>query len=162
MIEEVNSQADKIVVIQANIKDNEKDKAIIDKTNKNTVKEYGEKFNLLNWQQQQVGQQPNESDEAYIKRLKDLENLKADPTLYKQKAINENVNKLKNNLKQIVKDTGKIDQIVANFRDDDEAYIWNSYWDQISVYLKKYGFDVKNKDLNFLKLVEELKAAIQI
>ncbi len=59
------------------------------------MKEYGENFNLLNWQQQQVGQQPNESDEAYIKRLKDLENLKADPTLYKQKAINENINKLK-------------------------------------------------------------------
>jgi hypothetical protein len=53
------------------------------------VKEYGEKFNLLNWQQQQVGQQPNESDDAYIKRLKALENLKVDPTLYKKKAINE-------------------------------------------------------------------------
>ena len=38
----------------------------------------------------------------------------------------------------------------------------NSYWDQISVYLKKYGFDANNKDFNFLKLVEELKAAIQI
>ena len=99
LINEVNSQADKIVVIQANIKDNEKEKAIIDKKNRDTAKEYGEKFNLLNWQQQQVGQQPNESDDVYIKRLKDLENLKADPTLYKQKAMNENVNKLKNNLK---------------------------------------------------------------
>ena len=93
--------------------------------------------------------------------MKDLENLKADPTLYKQKAINENVNKLKNNLNQIVKDTGKIDQIVANFRDGDDAYILNSYWDQISGYLKKYGFDVNNKDLNYLKLVDELKTAIQ-
>ena len=37
----------------------------------------------------------------------------------------------------------------------------NSYWSQISEYLKKYGFDVNNKDLNYLKLVEELKAAIQ-
>jgi len=108
-----------------------------------------------------VEQQPNESDTAYIKRLKDLENLKADPTLYKQKAINENINKLKTNLKQIVKDTGKIDQLVSYFRDDDEAYILNSYWDQISVYLKKYGFDVNNNDLNFLKLKDKLKAAIQ-
>jgi hypothetical protein len=104
-----------------------------------------------------VGQQPNESDNAYIKRLKDLENLKTDPTLYKQKAINENVNKLKINLKQIVKDTGKIDQLVSHFRDDDEAYILNSYWDQIPVYLKKNGFEVNNSDLNFLKLKEELK-----
>ncbi len=64
--------------------------------------------------------------------------MKADPTLYKQKAINEILNKLKTNLKQIVKDTGKIDQIVANFRDDDEAFILNSYWDQISGYLKKF------------------------
>ena len=161
LIEEVNTQADKIDVIKANIKDNQKEKAIIEKTNKDTVKEYGEKFNLLNWQQQQVGQQPNESDEAYIKRLKDLENLKADPTLYKQKAIKENVNKLKTNLKQIVKDTGKIDELVAHFRDDDEAYILNSYWDQISVYLKKFGFDVNNTDFNFLKLKEELKRAIE-
>ena len=155
------AKQEEIKVIEANIKDNEKEEAIVQKKNKDIAKEYGEKFNLLNWQQQQVGQQPNESDDAYIKRLKDLENLKADPTLYKQKTINENVNKLKNNLKQIVKDTGKIDQIVANFRDDDEAYILNSYWDQISVYLKKYGFDVNNKDLNFLKLIQELKAAIQ-
>ncbi len=106
-------------------------------------------------------QQPNESDTSYIKRLKDLENLKADPTLYKQKAINENINKLKTNLKQIVKDTGKIDQLVSYFRDDDEVYILNSYWDQMSVYLKKYGFDVNNNDLIFLKLKDELKASIQ-
>ena len=155
------AKQEEIKVIEANIKDNEKEEAIVQKKNRDIAKEYGEKFNLLNWQQQQVGQQPNESDDAYIKRLKDLENLKADPTLYKQKAINENVNKLKNNLKQIVKDTGKIDQIVANFRDDDDAYILNSYWSQISEYLKKYGFDVNNKDLNYLKLVDELKAAIQ-
>jgi hypothetical protein len=108
-----------------------------------------------------VEQQPNESDTSYIKRLKDLENLKADPTLYKQKAINENINKLKTNLKQIVKDTGKIDQLVSYFRDDDEVYILNSYWDQMSVYLKKYGFDVNNNDLIFLKLKDELKASIQ-
>ena len=37
------------------------------------MKEYGEKFYLLNWKQKQVGQQPDGSDEAYIKRLKDLE-----------------------------------------------------------------------------------------
>ena len=145
------AKQEEIKVIEANIKDNEKEEAIVQKKNKDIAKEYGEKFNLLNWQQQQVGQQPNESDDAYIKRLKDLENLKADPTLYKQKAINENLSKLKTNLKQIVKDTGKIDQRVANFRDDDEAFILNSYWDQISVYLKKYGFDVNNKDLNFLE-----------
>ena len=171
-IEEANDEVQEITkdalakqeemkVIEANIAANEKEEAIVQKKNKDIAKEYGEKFNLLNWQQQQVGQQPNESDDAYIKRLKDLENLKADPTLYKQKAINENVNKLKNNLNQIVKDTGKIDQIVANFRDGDDAYILNSYWSQISEYLKKYGFDVNNKDLNYLKLVEELKAAIQ-
>jgi hypothetical protein len=152
------AKQEEIKVIETNIEENEKEKAIVQKKNKDIAKEYGEKFNLLNWQQQQVGQQPNESDDAYIKRLKDLENLKNDPTLYKQKGINENLNKLKTNLKQIVKDTGKI---VANFRDDDEAFILNGYWDQISGYLKKYGFDVNNKDLNFLKLVEELKATIQ-
>jgi chromosome segregation ATPase len=83
------AKQEEIKVIEANIKDNEKEEAIVQKKNKDIAKEYGEKFNLLNWQQQQVGQQPNESDDAYIKRLKDLENLKADPTLYKQKAINE-------------------------------------------------------------------------
>jgi hypothetical protein len=171
-IEEVNDEVQEITkdalakqeeikVIEANIKDNEKEEAIVQKKNKDIAKEYGEKFNLLNWQQQQVGQQPNESDDAYIKRLKDLENLKADPNIYKQKAINENVNKLKINLKQIVKDDLKIEQIAADFREGDDAYILNSYWDQISVYLKRYGFDVNNKDLNFLKLIQELKAAIQ-
>ena len=171
-IEEANDEVQEITkdaltkqeemkVIEANIAANEKEEAIVQKKNKDIAKEYREKFNLLNWQQQQVGQQPNESDDAYIKRLKDLENLKVDSTLYKQKAINENINKLKTNLKQIVKDDFKIEEIAKNFREGDDAYILNSYWSQISEYLKKYGFDVNNKDLNYLKLVEELKAAIQ-
>lgn len=159
--DEIENQETKIKVIKANIKDNEKEKNIVDKKNREIVKEYGEKFNLLNWQQQQVGQQPNETEEAYIKRLKDLENYKVDPNIYKQKAINENINKLKNNLKEIIKDQGKIDQLVSYFKEGDDAYILNSYWDQISAYLKKYGFDINNKDFNFLKLKEELKAAIE-
>lgn len=150
-----------IKVIEANITDNEKEKAIVQKKNKDIVKEYGEKLNYLNRNKINVEQQPNETEEQYIKRLKELEKYKVDPNIYKQKAINENVNKLKINLKQIVKDDAKIEQIAANFRDGDDAYILNSYWDQISVYLKKYGFDVNNKDLNFLKLIDELKAAIQ-
>jgi hypothetical protein len=48
LIEEVNTQADKLEVIKANIKDNAKEKAIMEKTNKDTVQEYAEKFNLSN------------------------------------------------------------------------------------------------------------------
>ncbi len=44
---EAKEQDDRIVVIQPNIKDNEKEKAIIDKKNKDTVKEYGENFNFI-------------------------------------------------------------------------------------------------------------------
>lgn len=153
-------KAHEIAVIDANITDNEKERAIVNKKNKDIVKEYGEKFSYLNRNKISVEQQPTESDEAYIKRLKELEKYKVDPNIYKQKAINENVNKLKINLKQILKDDSKIEQIASNFRDGDDAYILNSYWSQISEYLKKYGFDVNNKDLNFLKLVDELKQAI--
>jgi hypothetical protein len=64
LINETKEQDDRIVVIQANIKDNEKEKAIIDKKNKDTVKGQN---NLLKWQQQQVAQPPNESDAVYIK-----------------------------------------------------------------------------------------------
>lgn len=158
---EVEGQQTRIKVVDANIKDNEREKAIVDKTNKDIVREYGEKFNYLNRNQIKAEQQPNESDEAYIQRLQELEKYKVDPNIYKQKAINQNVNKLKINLKQIVKDDAKIEEIVADFRDGDDAYILNSYWDQISVYLKKYGFDVNNKDFDLLKLKDELKAAIQ-
>ncbi len=38
LINETKEQADRIVVIQANIKDNEKEKSIIDKKNKDTIK----------------------------------------------------------------------------------------------------------------------------
>ena len=157
---DAQKKAQEIAVIDANITDNEKERAIVNKKNKDIVKEYGEKFSYLNRNKISVEQQPTESDEAYIKRLQELEKYKVDPNIYKQKAINQNVNKLKINLKQIVKDDAKIEEIVADFRDGDDAYILNSYWDQISVYLKKYGFDVNNKDLNFLKLVDELKQAI--
>ena len=42
------AKQEEIKVIEANIKDNEKEEAIVQKKNRDTAKEYGEKFNLLN------------------------------------------------------------------------------------------------------------------
>ena len=44
------AKQEEIKVIEANIEENEKEKAIVQKKNKDIAKEYGEKFNLLNWQ----------------------------------------------------------------------------------------------------------------
>mgnify|MGYP000208988646 CR=1 FL=1 len=56
---------------------------------------------------------------------------------------------IKNNLQEIIKDQGKIEQLVSYFKERDDAYILNSYWDQISAYLKKYGFEMYDEIFDY-------------
>ena len=98
-----------------NIKANETEKIKIRDENKQLMKDFDEKFNLLNRDRISVTKQPNETDEQYFQRLKELEATTVDPNIYKEKAALEEIKKLKRNLKDILKDPSKIEDIIKSF-----------------------------------------------
>ncbi len=97
--------------IEENIKDNEQ--AIIDTNveNKKVAKKYEDVFNEQNKNLYSVKQEPYESEEPYIKRIKQLDPMKYDPTLYENRAVTENSKEFMNNLKQVINDDAKISEI---------------------------------------------------
>ncbi len=68
-------------------------------------------FNEQNKNLYSVKQEPYESEEAYIKRIKQLDTMKYDPTLYSNRVATENSKEFMNNLKQVINDEAKISEI---------------------------------------------------
>jgi hypothetical protein len=61
-----------------------------------------EGFNLANRQRYQVKQQPNATDQEYIKRIQSLESMPFDRTICEERASTKNILKLQKNLKELV------------------------------------------------------------
>ena len=80
-------------LIEQNIKDNEQ--AVINSkvANRTVGKKYETAFNELNQNMYSVKQEPHESERDYIQRIKQLDALKYDPTLYNRK---QNLKTVKN------------------------------------------------------------------
>lgn len=143
-----------------NIKANETEKIRIRDENKQLVKDYGEKFNILNRDRTSITKQPNETDEQYFQRIKDLEATTVDPNIYKDRANLEEIKKLKRNLKDILKDPSKIEDIIKSFPNPQDLYIININWKRISEFLKsKYG--VNSRFTTVQEYVDELTKALE-
>ena len=143
-----------------NIKANETEKIRIRDENKQLVKDYGEKFNILNRDRTSITKQPNETDEQYFQRIKDLEATTVDPNIYKDRANLEEIKKLKKNLKDILKDPSKIEDIIKSFPNPQDLYIININWKRISEFLKsKYG--VNSRFTTVQEYVDELTKALE-
>jgi hypothetical protein len=125
--------------IEENIKLNEQ--AIIDANveNKAVAKKYEVAFNEQNKNLYSVKQEPYESEEAYIQRIKQLDNTLYDPTLYKNRAAAENSKELMTNLKQVINDDAKISEIIKILPSTIHFDI-NKYWPKYKeTILKIYG-----------------------
>jgi hypothetical protein len=143
-----------------NIKANETEKIKIRDENKQLMKDFDEKFNLLNRDRISVTKQPNETDEQYFQRLKELEATTVDPNIYKEKAALEEIKKLKRNLKDILKDPSKIEDIIKSFPNPQDLYIININWKKISEFLKsKYG--VINRFATIKEYIDEITQAVK-
>ena len=96
-------------------------------------------FNEQNKNLYSVKQEPYESEEAYIQRIKQLDDMKYDPTLYANRAAEENSKELMQNLKQIINDDAKISEIVKLFPSN-AIFDINKYWPKFKeTILKIYG-----------------------
>ena len=153
-------QYQRILQIRDNVKANETEKIRIRDENKQLVKDYGEKFNILNRDRTSITKQPNETDEQYFQRIKDLEATTVDPNIYKDRAALEEIKKLKRNLKDILRDPSKIEDIIKSFPNPQDIYIININWKKISEFLKsKYG--VNSRFTTVQEYVDELTKALE-
>jgi len=123
------------------IKDTKKQNALIQQQNKEEVKRYEQELEQVNRNRLNLQQQPYESDMAYYRRLKEIEQSKYDPVLYKQWALNENVKDLKSKLPDLFKDQSYIEDVLKSLGDEDKYQV-NKYFDEISkAFINKYGYN---------------------
>jgi len=86
-------------------------KSIVDKRNQQKLKDYSENIRILNQGQINIQKMPEESEEVYLNRLIDLENVEEDN---RQIEI-FNTNEFKKNLKTLISSEWKIENITKAF-----------------------------------------------
>jgi hypothetical protein len=103
---------------------------------------------MANRDRYSVQQDPNEDDQDYINRIKQIETATYDPNIFKEKAANEGNLKLMSNLRNSLRDEVKITEIVKTF-DVEEVFIINTNWPTIQEQLKiKFGINNPIKTVN--------------
>lgn len=136
------------------VKDIEKTNALTAQRNQAKLQVYQRDLQQINRNRLNLQQQPNESEAEYYKRLKEIQQEKYDPLLYKQRAINQNTRELKGKLGELYKDTSFIEEILKKMSDEDKFNI-NKSFDKIGQqFLNEYGYN--NKSLNSRMVVADL------
>ena len=129
--------------IEENIKLNEQAIITAKVENKKVAKKYEDVFNEQNKNLYSVKQEPYESEEAYIQRIKQLDAMAYDPTLYANRAAAENSKEFMNNLKQVMNDDAKISEITKQLGTK-AIFDINKYWPKFKdTILKIYGLNNK-------------------
>jgi hypothetical protein len=106
-----------------------------------------------------VMQDPNESDQDYITRVKQIEGTEYKPEIYKEKAANEGNLKLMSNLRNSLRDEVKISEITKTFSPE-EVFIVNTNWKAIQEQLK-VKFGINNPDKNVTDYVSEIRDVVE-
>ena len=87
--------------------------------NKIIAQKYTDTFNMANRDRYSVQQDPNESDQDYLNRIKQIESQPYDANIFKEKATNEGNLKLMANLRNSLRDELKITEIVKTFQPEE-------------------------------------------
>lgn len=156
----IKNQETVLAKMDDNIKANALSIAQTDSRNKEYIKNYAEKFNILNRNKLGVDKQPHETEEQYFYRIVDLERTAFDPNIYKDKAAISENRKFKKNLAEIIKDPAKIENINKSFPAPEDVYSINNNWSKISNFLKnKYG--INNKFTTEKEYIDEINEALK-
>jgi len=157
--EQIANSTYTIKQIEDNLKLNENRVIDAEQKNKQIVQKYEEGFNLANRGRYQVTQDPNETDQEYINRIKSLENLPFDKTIFEERAATKNILKFQNNLKELVRNEIIIGEIVRHYASNPEVvFLINSNWKKmLPILLQMVGYN--NKYLSpddFINTIEEV------
>ena len=161
--EQIANSTSRIKQIEDNLTLNENRVIDTEQKNKQIVQKYEEGFNLANRGRYQVTQDPNETDEEYIKRIQSLELMPFDRTIFEERAATKNILKFQNNLKELVRNEIIIGEIVRNYTSNPEAvFLINSNWKKmLPILLQMVGYDNRKMTADqFVKTIEEVRGIL--
>ena len=135
----------------------DENKAIISMTNKanaDNIRLYQESLLSVNKNRLSIQQQGNESDADYIARMDAIGQEKYDTNLYEDKAKLQEIQKMKNNFKNIIRKDEIIENVIKSFTGD-QIFMINKYFQMIEyTFLDKFGFN--NANLSTKDIVDEI------
>jgi hypothetical protein len=160
-IKEIDAKEIMVGQVKKNFEDNKVEVLKANNANRPIIKQYEDTFNTLNRNRNSVSQEPNESDDEYLKRIRSLETLTYDPNIFQAKTSNEENKKFMTNLRNVVRDEVRISDIVKAFNGKtEEVYIINNNWKEIEEQLKK-KFGPNNPRTPFTEYVKEIEDVIE-
>jgi hypothetical protein len=123
---------------------NQAEKSRIDALNKDKLNSFVNEMNLLNAGQFKVDQNPNETDEEYLDRLKETAQTPGNDYYTEVEAEIENIKKFKVNMKDLIRSDIEIEKVQHKL-DTDDIFGINKIFSLIKErFLKLFGFDNKN------------------
>jgi hypothetical protein len=150
-IQNYNDNLNYLMLLRDRTRENEEHNKNIIKETKQTnqvkLKNYKDELNQLNKGSLNLEQQPDETEEEYLARIEDV---KATP-YSNQYTISQaniyNIQKFKDNMKELIRNDVIIDQVLNSIKMDieDGLYLFNQKFSLFKTdFLKKYGFNNEN------------------
>ena len=153
---------DKQNIMESFITNIETNKQIVIRHNqeiKLNLEKYRESLLALNRNRLRIEEKlPNETDEDYLQRMKDIETEQQDVDLYKEKAALHQILILKKNLRNIFNKDDLIENIVKSYKPE-EIYIINTYFKQIQEYFLE-TFGQNNTNLKLSEIIDIIKGIL--
>jgi hypothetical protein len=83
---EIEDKDLEMTLAKANLKENQDEIQKVNNSNKDITRKYTDTFNMANRDRYAVQQDPNEADNDYLNRIKQIEATPYDPNIFKEKA----------------------------------------------------------------------------
>ena len=152
---DIDAQKTLIENAKQNIQENKDLQMTVNKTNRDNLNRYRETLQAVNRDHlNHLVQEPNESEQDYLQRMKNIEAEKYDTNLNLDKAKLDQVIKLQNNLKKVIRKDEIIENVVKSLSAE-QIFAINKHFAAIKEYLlENFGFN--NTNLTTNDLVDEI------
>lgn len=161
IVENGNIEAE-IIRLRKEIQDNEGNEAHNDgvrrsvmKRNADKVNAYSNELSSLNRGQFRMDKYPDETDEDFVKRLRDVGQTEYEESDQYDSAYLSNMNQFKTNMKNITRDEALIDSLLRSMSPEELFKLNQKFPLYKSEFLKIYG--AFNKTINYEDVVETIK-----
>ena len=127
------------------------------KRNEEKVKNYAQELNNLNKGELSTSKNFNETDEEYLQRLQDIAAVPYADARSEAKALSREKEKLRENMKLIIRSNATIDQVVNSLYANEPLLIYelNKYFNGFKEYfIKKFGSN--NEKIDFREIIREI------
>jgi hypothetical protein len=127
------------------------------KSNEDKVKTYAQALNNLNKGELNTSKNFNETDEEYVERLHNMASVPFADRNSEMKALMREKERLRDNLKLIIRDDSTISQVVNGIYQNEPLLMYeiNKFYPGFQEYfIKKYG--VNNDKINFKDIINEV------